>query len=61
MDTNVLLILSAFLVIASGVSLASFMNSLGDYNLPAQVNLKSHVVKDDDKEAIPDFDLEANE
>jgi hypothetical protein len=45
-----MLILSAVLVITSGVLLAAFMNILGEYDLPTQKNLKFQIVQDDKNE-----------
>jgi hypothetical protein len=56
MNTNLMLILSAVLVITSGVSLASFMNTLGEYNVPAQKVLKLSIMQDNDNEAVADVD-----
>lgn len=56
MNTNLMLILSAVLVITSGVSLASFMNILGEYNVPAQKILKLPFMQDNDNEAVADVD-----
>lgn len=50
MKTSLMLILSAVLVITSGVLLAAFMNILGEYDLPTQKNLKFQIVQDDKNE-----------
>lgn len=50
MKTSLMLILSAVLVITSGVLLAAFMNTLGEYDLPTQKNLKFQIVQDDKNE-----------
>lgn len=47
MNTSLMLILSAVLVITSGVLLAAFMNTLGEYDIPIQKNLKFQIVQDD--------------
>jgi hypothetical protein len=54
-----MLILSAVLVITSGISLAAFMNTIGQYNIPNQKNLKFRIMQDDDNEAAIDFDVQA--
>lgn len=58
MNTPLMLILSAVLVITSGVLLAAFMNTLGEYDVPTQKNLKFQIVQDDknENEAATDFD-----
>jgi hypothetical protein len=58
MNTSLMLILSAVLVITSGVLLAAFMNILGEYDIPTQKNLKFQIVQDDENEnkAAIDFD-----
>jgi hypothetical protein len=58
MNTSLMLILSAVLVITSGVLLAAFMNTLGEYDIPTQKNLKFQIVQDDknENEAATDFD-----
>jgi hypothetical protein len=58
MNTPLMLILSAILVITSGVLLAAFMNTLGENDVPIQKNLKFQVVQDDknENEAATDFD-----
>jgi hypothetical protein len=58
MNTSLMLILSAVLVITSGVLLATFMNTLGEYDIPTQKNLKFQIVQDDknENEAATDFD-----
>jgi hypothetical protein len=60
MNTSLMLILSAVLVITCGVLLAAFMNTLGEYDIPTQKNLKFQIVQDDknENEAATDFDLE---
>ena len=54
-----MLILSAVLVITSGISLAAFKNTIGKYNVPNQNNLKFQIMQDNDNEAAIDFDLRA--
>ena len=58
MNTPLMLILSAVLVITNGVLLVAFMNTLGEYDVPIQKNLKFQVVQDDknENEAATDFD-----
>ena len=56
MNTSLMLILSAVLVITSGVLLAAFMNTLREYDVPTQKNLKLQVAQDDENEAATDFD-----
>jgi len=55
MNTPLMLILSAVLVITSGVLLAAFMNTLGEYDIPIQKNLKFQDDKNEN-EAATDFD-----
>ena len=54
-----MLILSAVLVITSGISLGAFMNTIGQYNVPYQNNLKFQIMQDNDNEAAIDFDVQA--
>jgi hypothetical protein len=58
MNTPLMLILSAVLVITSGVLLAAFMNTLGEYDVPIHKKLKFQIVQDDknENEAATDFD-----
>jgi hypothetical protein len=58
MNTPLMLILSAVLVITSGVLLVAFMNTLGEYDIPIHKKLKFQIVQDDknENEAATDFD-----
>ena len=56
MNTNLILALSAVLVITAGVSLEAFMNSLGQNSIPAVYYPKSQIAEDNDDDAANDFD-----
>jgi hypothetical protein len=58
MNTPLMLILSAVLVITNGVLLVAFMNTLGEYDIPIHKKLKFQIVQDDknENEAATDFD-----
>ncbi len=56
MNTNLMLISCAVLVILGGVSLATFMNNLGAYKVPSPNNVKFQLVRDNDYEIAPDLD-----
>jgi len=56
LKTNLMLILSAVLVITAGVSLEAFMNTLGQNNMPAVNYAKLQTTQDNDVETAYDFD-----
>jgi hypothetical protein len=56
MKTNLILALSAVLVITAGVSLEAFMNSLGQNSIPAVYYPKSQIAEDNDVGVAYDFD-----
>lgn len=48
MDTNLMLVLSAVIVVTSGISLAAFMNSSGQDNVVQRYPLSKLVLDTDD-------------
>ncbi|HEY7109932.1 MAG TPA: hypothetical protein VH415_10910 [Nitrososphaeraceae archaeon] len=56
MKTNLILALSAVLVITAGVSLEVFMNSLGQNSIPAVRYPKTQIAEDNDVGVAYDFD-----
>jgi hypothetical protein len=56
MNTNLMLISCAVLVILGGVSLAAFMNNLGEYKVLSSNDVKFQLVQDNDIEVASDLD-----